>query len=439
MILVTKEVAVSPFKLKAMKNISGKFTAQWAVVAFVLALGLFSCTDEEPGTSGPPIIERVRNTDPTTADSAFVSATLGSTLAIIGQNLVTTTEVYLNDYPLGVNPAYVTANSVIVQVNDSVPTVATNPNVANKLRLVTQRGETVFDFQTLPPAPQVLQVQNQYVKPGDELTLYGRYFYFVDTVYFPGEDIYVTSGIQTGNAGSTLKVTVPENLDFSEGSNIVVVSRSGASATNRNTQIYSGQGMIADFDTDGVLKWPWDWGWGISGNMIKDSQPGIASLDGNFGGINQTIAGQFGWSNDKLINLAAWSGEQMFPTAPAELYHPATPASNFDLRWEMAINTSASLAGLEVLVWYPNKNGSELSYAIPLGEVARTQDGTWYTYSVNLTQLTNGNVRLATYGDFLAGGADNVKQLRLMIQNTTADDKDAVIGIDNIRVVRAVR
>src|SRR5690606_11939413 len=422
-----------------MKNTIGKYKGHWALIAFSLVLGVFSCTDEEPGSSGPPVIERVRNTDPNTADSAFVSATLGSTLAILGNNLSTTTEVYLNDYPLGVNPAYVTANSVIVQVNDSVPTVATNPDVVNKLRLVTQRGEAVFDFQTLPPAPQVFQVQNQYVKPGDELTLYGRYFYFVDTVYFPGEDVFVTSGIQTGNAGSVLKVTVPDNMDFTEGANIVVVSKSGASSTNRNTQIYSGEGMIADFDTNGALEWPWNWGWGISGSMIKDSQPGIASLDGNFGGISQTIAGGYGWSNDKLINLAAWSGAQMFPTVPEALYDPGAPASSLDLRWEMAVNTAASLDGLEVVVWYPDRNGNELTFAVPIGEVARSQDGTWHTYSVNLTQLTNGNTRLTTYSNFLAGGSDGVRQLRLMIQNTTATDKDAVIGIDNIRVVRAVR
>ena len=421
-----------------MKNTIGKYKGGWALIAFSLVLGLYSCTDEEPGSAGPPIIERIRNTNPNTADSAFVSATLGSTLAIIGNNLSTTTEVFLNDYPLGVNPAYVTNTSVIIQINDSVPTLATNPDVANKLRLVTQRGEAVFDFQTLPPAPQVLQVQNQYVKPGDQLTLHGRYFYFVDTVYFPGEDVFVTSGIQTNSTGSTLNVTVPDNMDFSEGSNIVVVSRSGASATNRNTQIYSGHGMIADFDTDGVLKWPWDWGWGISGNMIRDSQPGIASLDGNFGGINQTIAGQHGWSNDKVISLAAWSGEQMFPTAPAALYDPAASAADFDLRWEMAVNTPASLNEITVEMWFPDGKGNELSYSLPINEVARSQDGKWYTFSVNLTQLTNENIRLSTYADFLAGEMDGAKQLRLFIQNPTLNDIDAVIGIDNIRVVRAV-
>src|SRR5690554_3465055 len=115
-----------------MKNTIGKYKGHWALIAFSLVLGLYSCTDEEPGSAGPPMIERVRNTDPSTADSAFVSATLGSTLAILGNNLSTTTEVYLNDYPLGVNPAYVTNTSVIVQINDSVPTVANHPDVANK-------------------------------------------------------------------------------------------------------------------------------------------------------------------------------------------------------------------------------------------------------------------------------------------------------------------
>src|SRR5690606_19534411 len=90
----TNKVSVSPFKFKKMKNIRTNSMGRWAVMAVVLTLALFSCTDEEPGSSGPPIIERVRNTDPSTADSAFVSATLGSTLAIIGQNLSTTTEVY---------------------------------------------------------------------------------------------------------------------------------------------------------------------------------------------------------------------------------------------------------------------------------------------------------------------------------------------------------
>ncbi|WP_332910434.1 glycan-binding surface protein [Algoriphagus boritolerans] len=339
---------------------------------------------------------------------------------------------------MGVNTAYVTNNSVIVTVGDSVPTVATDPNVPNKLRLVTKSGESVIDFQTLPPAPQILQVKNQYVKAGDDLTLFGRYFYFVDTVYFPGEDVFVTSGFQTNSAGTTLTVKVPEGLDFSESQSISVVTRSGGSATNRNTQIYNGKGMFADFDTNGALEWPWNWGWGISGEMIKPSQPGIEGLEGNFAGMNQPFPASYGWNNDKVINLANWGGVQIFPTAPAEEYSPGAPAASFDIRFELAINTTENISGLNVQLWYPDKNGNELSFDVPLSEVIRATDGSWHTISVAMNRLTNGNTRLNTYADLLAGDGGGVKQLRLLIINTTSSDIRAVVGIDNVRVVRAI-
>jgi len=415
--------------------------SQSLIVAGLLVMTGFlgACQEEDEISVGPPTIERVRTTDPTTTDSAFTSATLGSTLAIMGTNFLGTQQVYLNDYPLGVNTAYVTNNSVIVTVGDSVPTVATDPNVSNKLRLVTKSGESVIEFQTLPPAPQITQVKNQYLKAGDKMTLFGRYFYFVDTVYFPGEDVFVTSGFETNASGTTLSVTVPDGVDFSESQSIAVVTKSGGSATNRNTQIYNGKGMIADFDTDGALKYPWDWGWGMSGDMIQSSQPGIESLEGDFGGMNQAFPANWGWNNDKVINLANWSGEQIFPTAPADEYSPAAPAASFDIRFDIAVNTTENITGLNVQIWYPDSKGNELSYEIPLSDFIKTTDGSWYTLSSALNRLTNGSTRLNTYGDFLKGDGGGTKQLRLVVINTTSNDIKAVIGIDNIRVVRAVQ
>lgn len=404
----------------------------------VMTIALGACQQEEEISFGPPAIERVRTTDPSTTDSSFISATLGSTIAILGTNFIGTQEVYLNGYPLGVNTAYVTNNSVIVTVGDSVPTVATDPNVPNKLRLVTKSGESTIDFQALPPAPQILQVKNQYVEAGDELTLFGRYFYFVDTVYFPGEEVFVTSGFQINSSGTTLTVTVPQGIDFSESQSITVVTKSGGSATNRNTQIFNGKGMIADFDTNGALQWPWDWGWGLSGDMIKPTQPGIASLDGSFAGMNQAFPAGFGWNNDKLINLANWNGTQIFPTAPAEEYNPAAPAASFDIRFDIAVSTTQNITGLNLQLWYPDKNGNELSFDIPLSDFIKTTDGSWHTLSAAMNRLTNGNTRLNTYGDFLAGDGGGVKQLRLLVINTTSNDIRAVVGIDNVRVVRAI-
>jgi len=402
--------------------------------ALIMVIFLGACKDEEEISVGPPSIERVRNTDPNTADSSFTYATLGSTLAIIGNNLLGTQQVYLNDYPVGINTAYVTNNTVIVQVADSVPTVATDPNVSNTLRLVNKSGEAIIEFQTLPPAPQITQVKNQYVKSGDELSLYGKYFYFVDSVYFPGEDVYVTTGVETNSSGSILKVKVPENMDFSEGQSIRVVTKSGGSAVNRNTQIYAENGMIADFDTNGVLQWPWGWGWGISGEMILPSQLGITALEGNFAGMDQAFPAGYGWNNDKVINIS--NSQQIFPQG--EGYESNTPATDFDLRFELAVNSEESINGLMMQIWYPDSQGNELSYNIPISDFVTKTDGSWYSLSTNMTRLTNGSTRLSTYGDFLKGDSKGEKQLRLVVINTTSKDITAVLGVDNVRVVRAV-
>ena len=89
-------------------------------------------------------------------------------------------------------------------------------------------------------------------------------------------------------------------------------------------------------------------------------------------------------------------------------------------------------------IWYPDSNGNELSYNIPMSDFIKTTDGSWYTLSANMTRLTNGSTRLNTYGDFLKGDG-SAKQLRLVVINTTSNDIQAVLGVDNVRVVRAVQ
>ena len=175
----------------------------------------------------------------------------------------------------------------------------------------------------------------------------------------------------------------------------------------------------------------------MSGDMIRTSQPGIESLEGSFAGMNQAFPANYGWNNDKVINLVNWGGAQIFPTAPAEEYSPSAPAASFDIRFDIAVNTTANISGLVVQVWFPDSKGNELSYDIPLADFIKTTDGSWYTLSAALNRLTNGSTRLNTYGEFLQGDGF-AKQLRLVVINTTSSDIQAVVGIDNVRVVRAV-
>src|SRR4051812_36207912 len=200
---------------------------------------LFSCTKdndylENNKASGPPTIERVRLTDVTTKDSSLKKATLGSTLAIVGNNLANAQTVSFNGYPVTVNPVYATNNTLIISIPDSTPTIATNPEVKNELKVTSPLGEAVYSFTVLPPAPQIDHVGNEFSTPGQSITLYGKYFYFVDTVAFPG-GVSVTTGITTN--GSSLTVAIPSGVDVTQG-DIRVKSQSGWSVPGRATKLY---------------------------------------------------------------------------------------------------------------------------------------------------------------------------------------------------------
>lgn len=414
-----------------MKNIQSTFSnVSYRLLFFLMGtLGILTACEDDDLSTAAPVIERVRFTDPTTADSSFSSAPLGSTLAIVGQNLASAEFVYINDYEIRVNSAYATDRHLIITVLDSVPTIATNPDVPNVIRVVSPYGEATYDFQTLPPAPIIEQVANQYVRAGETLRLYGRYFYFVDTVYLPG-NVAVTEGI-TAN-GSSLSLTVPEGLDFSEGNAVQVVTQSGTSNINRESQLFDGNGIVSNFDDT------FPFGWGINPETsVTTVAPGIQPIENNFALVNMSVPGNYGWSNDKVINMVDWGGAQIYPTAPSAAYDPSLPIANFDARFEVAVSSSASLAGIELQVMYQNASDVELTVNVPMTDFIRSQDGNWYTVSLPLNGLANGTTRLATYGDILTGNSNGEHHFRIVVVNTTANDVPVTLAIDNVRVVNA--
>lgn len=398
------------------------------LLTLATALTLLSACEDEDLSAGAPVIERVRFTDPTTADSSFSKAVLGSTLAIIGDNLGSSEYVYINGYQIRVNSAYASDRTLIVGVLDSVPTIATNPDVPNTLRVVNPFGEATIDFQTLPPAPIIEQVANQFIKAGETLTLFGRYFYFVDTVFLPGE-IAITEGI-TAN-GSTLSVAVPANYVPVEG-DVVVSSQSGNSSTNRASQLYTGRGIISNFDDT----FPWGWGINVEQNVTTVA-PNIEPVDEKFALINMPLPSNYGWSNDKVLNLVDFDGAQIYPTSPENIYDPALPIGDFDARMEVAVSTSASLEGVELQVWYQNENDSEFTANVPLSDFIRTTDGSWYTVSLPLNLLSSGSTKLSTYGDILTGNSSGQHQFRIVIINTNSEEVPVTMAIDNVRIVNA--
>jgi hypothetical protein len=397
------------------------------VVALVVTL-LMSCDDNEDGN---PVITNVRLTNPATAGMALEAAPLGASIVIQGSNLGKVRELYLNDYEVDVNPAYVTNSNIVATIPDEVPTVATNPNVTNTLRVVTESGFAVtFPFETLPPPAVIESVSNEMAKEGEEITLRGKYFFFVLNVIFPG-DVEGT-GISTAPDGSWLKVTVPAGVD-PEGGHIFVTSESGTSAQSKRSQFGNSTGIFMNFDNLN----PFGWGIPNPDNITTETPSGIIQpIDNKFGLINTVLPKSYGWSNGKVIDITYWSNQAMFPFDESKGYGATTIIANMDLRAEVAVEKPGSMEGIELLVFYA-LDGAEYTYAAPLTDFVLSTDGKWYTVSVTLNALaTSAGKKLSTYGQMTG---QEQEEIRLVINNTLSEDIDGVIAVDNIRIVNNTR
>jgi hypothetical protein len=393
---------------------------------------LSSCQKEDPTApleaKAPPVIERVRLIDPAKADSSLQSSTLGTTIVIVGQNLAATQHVTFNGLVTPVNPVYATETHLIVTIPSNTPTVATAANVPNELKVVNAKGEATYTFTILPPAPIVEGVSNEYAKAGEEITLYGQFFYFIEKVTFPGGVEVAGSNVTTSADGNTLKVIVPEGVDASQG-DIIVTSASGSSAANRRSKLFNSHGMIIDWDTLNESGSILNFGWGIDpSKAVTTSAKGITGIDERFGMIDMAIPANWGWSNDKVVSINNWNTGKILPNTPAEKYQPTDPIANFDLKMEMAAS-GGSLEGLRLQVWVPGTPAGDVEVLVPLTNFVRSTDGKWYTVTVPLADLAKSGTKLAKFSDLNPG------EMRLVIQNSTAADIPATIAIDNIRIV----
>jgi hypothetical protein len=413
-------------KFSTYKNRSSRALLVMLAGLFILA----SCTKKDvstPTASGPPTIERIRLTDPSTKDSSLTQTTLGSTIAIVGTNLATAQKVLFNGYSLNVNPVYATDNILVITVHDSVPTIATNPNVKDELTVITAGGQVTYKFKILPPRPEVSRIGNEYAKPGETVTLYGRYFYFVDTVKFGA--VNVTSGITT--TGTTLSVTVPAGVDLST-ADVIVRSKSGISVANRNTKFYNAarSGTLVNWDDKTPGGNFVNFGWGLDASKKVGTNLGFTSVSENYAVIDQNVPANYGWNNDKVINMNSYEATinngSIWPVS-ATNFAASTALSSLDLKFE--ISSLFPVGNLQAQVWQ-----ADFANTISLKDFVMSADGKWYTVTINLGNMVKGSSKLGTYGELI-----KQNELRLLFQNPTTADIPAKFAVDNIRIVNNVR
>lgn len=217
-------------------------------IAAVAAFGLCSCAKEDDGVNSDatPVIRYVRPTAAEAADSLLVKGFMGSTVAIIGQNLAGVCEVWFNDRRAAtLNPNMITDHAVIVTIPSEMFEEKTD-----LLRVVTRKGKTAtHPFVTMPPPPLPQSISPEYARANDEVTIAGKNFYGEATdvqVFFPG-------GVEAEVVSVTptrIVAKVPAAAAGARGQ----VSVKTPYGSNRSTFIYrDDRGMIFNFDSHPIV------------------------------------------------------------------------------------------------------------------------------------------------------------------------------------------
>jgi hypothetical protein len=255
-----------------------------------LVMGAFmvtSCDDpdgmhiEDP--SGPPVIDYIRLADPATSDSLIVSATLGTGIVLVGENLGGTREIWFNDKQSPeLTPSWVTNRTVFVSVPAQAPDVVTN------IMYVTDKdGNTMeYPFVVQIAPPEIHSARNEWPQDGEDLVINGDFFFEPITVNFDGGDL---PGEIVSVSQNQLVVSVPDGA--TEGP-VTVTTNFGEATSTFN--VWDSRNIVLDFDT----KVPNAWrigkaetsAWAINGkyNVFngpvaanqRDEGPGAPSLSG---------------------------------------------------------------------------------------------------------------------------------------------------------------
>lgn len=206
-----------------------KYTKIAAGLSFAALLCLSSCKkdDETEGGKGAPVISRIRTVSKSTTDSlerpfnldstqivtranvaAFDSTTtvgkLNTQYAIIGENLLKTTQVIINGTPVYFNPALLTDKSIIFTVPASAPWGA---DKENKVRVVTTSGSTESEFVIQQPVATITSLNPVAAGAGEIISINGSVFEGVTEVRFDDKIAEIVSASPT-----QIRVKVPAGV-----------------------------------------------------------------------------------------------------------------------------------------------------------------------------------------------------------------------------------
>lgn len=244
----------------------------YLIAILAMASGFSACDDDDAANDGNPIIYFARTTDPDSADSLLVAGFQGNMVAIVGDNLEKTIEIWFNDQRAELSPTYVTRTSILVEIPSDVPTVVTD-----KMALIFSNQDTLlYDFEVAINKPELNSMVSEYVFAGQVATIRGNYLYQPLTVTFTGgvEGTVVSSEEED----AIVQVVVPEGA---EPGPITVASNFGS--VESGFWFRDHRNIIISSD-------PWTGWWGETFVVTEPGENDPPAINGNYIRVRESIA-----------------------------------------------------------------------------------------------------------------------------------------------------
>ncbi len=404
-------------------------------ILFISIITLFcSCNDNPDAyviSKGSPTISYFRLTNSAKKDSVISESFMGTTVAVVGQNLRSVVKVFFNDQPAELNTSFITPTSMIIVVPNAIPTKLTN-----KVYFVSQSGDTIkYNFKVKVPAPVVSSMNCEYVSDGDIATINGDFFIDDPNQHL---EVYFTNNkkaTEIQNITKTqIKVKVPIGSDVGK-----ITVRSVYGEGFSKFMFRDNRFIILDFDNS----YP-NSDWGKFADLKKTNPTGVS---GNYVYFKDNLKTDIEWKDATLMfeydgMLAGFPEGNLFTGNPDSL------ALKFEINvvspWKQGylqciftpwgLNSAARFPlyhdiSYPRILWRPWLTSSTGSFStdgwttvsLPLNQAIYSPDGT--NNKLKLDKNAFGNMTFFVWG----GNDSNTPRV--------GTASDIYMCIDNIRVV----
>lgn len=390
--------------------------AFWAGLFALLVLT--ACNkDEEEG----PVITNIRAISPAPNDSSLTTVSSGDLIVIQGRNLATVQYVYFNGTAAALNQALAADDNVVVTVPE-IPYAELDEDQLNKIRLVTEYGEVTYSFPVEPPPPLISRVSNEYTNPGETMTIFGQYFFLIESVTFEGDA--EASDFEVNPEGTTITFTVPQDAQPGD----IVVEGFRGSTVYKTYQPQ--EGILTNFD-DIIGAYAY---WGPT--AVTDDPALYPGNTGSYAQIDVAMISPANfewWTNGRSVNFNAATFVE-----PENLDEPV---GSYALKFEIFVKEPWSRG--TIIIRKDDDWTHVARYAPYLSEPTGTfeTDG-WQTVIIPFTQFrtqgpngTDGTGNPAGTLDELLVLGDGQGALGIMLINDTPEDlTNFDAAFDNFRI-----